>query len=139
MLYKKVVTKIFTKIIGKQLRLGAFFNKTTRPQSCNFPEKTALSQVFVNIGNKFKTAVLQNKYERLILETRRCKHTNLMVNMENWFYLQQSLDACKYSCLENLTEIYQKYIFKISQNSQENTCARIYFLIKLRAYGLQLY
>ena len=28
---------------------------------------------------------------------------------------------------------------EISQNSQENTCARVSFLIKLRASGLQLY
>ena len=28
---------------------------------------------------------------------------------------------------------------EISQNSQENTCARVFFLIKLQALGLQLY
>ena len=28
---------------------------------------------------------------------------------------------------------------EISQNSQENTCARVFFLIKLQASGLQLY
>ena len=27
---------------------------------------------------------------------------------------------------------------KISQNSQENTCASVYFLIELQAWGLQL-
>ena len=30
-------------------------------------------------------------------------------------------------------------LLKISQNSEENTCARVSFLIKLRASGLQLY
>ena len=29
--------------------------------------------------------------------------------------------------------------WEISQNSQENTCARVYFLIKLQAWGQQLY
>ena len=35
---------------------------------------------------------------------------------------------------------YKKKVFlEISQNSQENTCARVSFLIKLHASGLQLY
>ena len=34
--------------------------------------------------------------------------------------------------------IYKKVLLKISQNSQENTCARPSFLIKLLAWGLQL-
>ena len=34
---------------------------------------------------------------------------------------------------------YKKVILKISQYSQENTCARTSFLIKLQAWGLQLY
>ena len=33
----------------------------------------------------------------------------------------------------------KKVSLEISQNSQENTCARVYFLIKLQAWGLQLY
>ena len=34
---------------------------------------------------------------------------------------------------------YEKIFLEISQNSQENTCATVFFLIKLRASGLQLY
>ena len=30
----------------------------------------------------------------------------------------------------------QKGVLKISQNSQENTCARVFFKIKLQAWGL---
>ena len=30
----------------------------------------------------------------------------------------------------------EKVFLEISQNSQENTCARVYFLIKLQALGL---
>ena len=33
----------------------------------------------------------------------------------------------------------KKVFLEISQNSQENTCARVSFLIKLQASGLQLY
>ena len=33
----------------------------------------------------------------------------------------------------------KKVLLEISQNSQENICARIYFLTKLKASGLQLY
>ena len=33
----------------------------------------------------------------------------------------------------------KEVFLKISQNSQENTCARVSFLIKLQASGLQLY
>ena len=35
--------------------------------------------------------------------------------------------------------LYKKVLLQISQNSQENTCARVSFLIKLQASGLQLY
>ena len=33
----------------------------------------------------------------------------------------------------------KKVFFKMLQNSQENTCARVSFLIKLQAWGLRLY
>ena len=33
----------------------------------------------------------------------------------------------------------KKVLLEISQNSQENTCARVSFLKKLQASGLQLY
>ena len=35
--------------------------------------------------------------------------------------------------------IIKKVFLKTSQNSQENTCARFSYLIKLQASGLQLY
>ena len=35
--------------------------------------------------------------------------------------------------------LYKKVFLEISQNSQENTCARVFFLIKLQALCLQLY
>ena len=35
--------------------------------------------------------------------------------------------------------LWKKVFLKISENSQENTCAIVSFLIKLHAWGLQLY
>ena len=35
--------------------------------------------------------------------------------------------------------LYKKVFLKILQNSQENTCTRVSFFIKLQALGLQLY
>ena len=35
--------------------------------------------------------------------------------------------------------LWEKVFLEISQKSQENTCARISFLIKLQVLGLQLY
>ena len=33
----------------------------------------------------------------------------------------------------------KKVFLKILQNSQENTCTRVFFLIKLQALGMQIY
>ena len=35
--------------------------------------------------------------------------------------------------------LWKKVFLKIPQNSQENTCARVSFLIKLQSGGLQIY
>ena len=36
-------------------------------------------------------------------------------------------------------DLRRKVFLEISQNSQENTCARVSFLIKLQAWGLQFH
>ena len=47
--------------------------------------------------------------------------------------------------MERITEaaaggvLCKKVFLKMSQISQGNTCARVYFLVKLQASGLQLY
>ena len=48
---------------------------------------------------------------------------------------------CLLKCLEAVAQTSSaKMLFlEISQNSQENTCARVPILIKLQASGLQLY
>ena len=40
---------------------------------------------------------------------------------------------------QQFRDVLENKCFKILQNSQENTCAGISFLIKLQACGLQLY
>ena len=35
--------------------------------------------------------------------------------------------------------LYKKLLLEILKNSQENTCAKVSFLVKLQAWGLQLY
>ena len=48
-------------------------------------------------------------------------------------------DWCKYRRSHQRCSVKKKVLLEISQNSQENTCARVSFLIKLQALGLQLY
>ena len=49
--------------------------------------------------------------------------------------------ACKGLFFQKETSkvLYKKVFLKISQNSQEDICARASFLIKLQAWALQLY
>ena len=49
----------------------------------------------------------------------------------------KSLD--KYTEAAARGALWKKVLSEISQNSQENACARVSFLIKLLAWGLQLY
>ena len=45
----------------------------------------------------------------------------------------------KYRKFDSTEILLVRVMQKISQNPQENTCARVSFLIKLQASGLQLY
>ena len=45
----------------------------------------------------------------------------------------------QYSEAATRSVLWKKVFLEISQNSQENTCARVSFSIKLQALGLQLY
>ena len=51
-----------------------------------------------------------------------------------WLFIQISLSRSSRS------EVFcKKVLLEISQNSQENTCTRVSFSIKLQDWGLQLY
>ena len=63
--------------------------------------------------------------------------------IKSWLYLSfrklmnaGALNECKEAATRGV--LWKKVILEISQNSQENTCARVSFLIKLQAWGLQL-
>ena len=54
-------------------------------------------------------------------------------------YQQDTTDVNKGTEAATGGVLCKKVFLKISQNSQENTCARASFVIKFQAYGLQLY
>ena len=58
--------------------------------------------------------------------------------------MQGPLSITKALCVREAVAVVQrrsvkKVFLEISQNSQENTCAGVSFLIKLKTLGLQLY
>ena len=59
-----------------------------------------------------------------------------------WTCLQDVLETKKYllgpGAVAQRCSV-KKMFLELSQNSQENTCASVFFLIKLQASGLQLY
>ena len=52
---------------------------------------------------------------------------------------RQALQDNGYAEAATAGVLLKKVFLEISQNSQENTCVRVSFLIKLQALGLQLY
>ena len=54
--------------------------------------------------------------------------------------IQMLIFYCDKRCFASFFRSSRPEVFsEISQHSQENTCARVSFLIKLQAWGLQLY
>ena len=100
--------------------------------------------------------MIDNWYFRVIFyycQIRPCNRKNFAIDwskflVERWFkLLQREATTLK---LNNLGFTFipeavtcrcsvEKVLLKISQNSQENTCAGVSFLIKLQVTGLQLY
>ena len=67
-----------------------------------------------------------------------------MIRKELWWWVWSEIEVSGDSnsyCIEAAAGgvLYQKMFIKNSQNSQEKTCARVSFFIKLQAWGLQLY
>ena len=65
---------------------------------------------------------------------------HFILNIFNDFFILPSLKV-SIEETEAATEgvLYEKALLEISQHLQENTCARVYFIIKLQASGLELY
>ena len=55
-----------------------------------------------------------------------------LIIVNNSFYISLQKQSCG-------GVLYKKVFLEISQNSQENTCARVSFLVKLQASSLQFY
>ena len=73
--------------------------------------------------------------ERNIKSLKSIQNKKLFVNIQVKIMLQKNLasEAVVQRCSV------KKVFLEISQNTQENTCTRVSFLIKLQASGLQLY
>ena len=76
---------------------------------------------------------VENKYIPIIPWKKIATSSNLIPHQECFYYVW---------CLCHLSEaatrgvLCKKVFLEISQNSQENTCARVSFLINLQAWGL---
>ena len=63
----------------------------------------------------------------------------------SFFVCFSVVDTWHICCFNNFIQkqptevLFKKVFWKISQNSLESTCGRVFFLLKLQAWGLQLY
>ena len=116
MLWKEGVLRNFAKFTGKHLCQKLSFNKVAGLRLATF-WKESLAQVF---SCEF---ILQNFLQRASGVSTNETHTG-----KTFFMFAEAATRC----------VLQKKVFlEISQNSQENTCARVSFLIKLQASGLR--
>ena len=79
--------------------------------------------------------------DRLLISQKihhRCFKSSKYV-FEYWDMKRNTRNVLKVSKAATGDVLWKRVFLKISQNSQENTSARAYFLIKLQASGLQLY
>ena len=96
--------------------------------------------------------MLESLFHSVVSENFICERLFLFVSPQNnitnscgEFGLDETSTECKVSTFLKRTEAIvqksavKKVFLEISQNSQENTCARASFLIKLQDSGLQLY
>ena len=134
--YKKGVLKNFTKPSAKHLCQSLFFNKV------------AGLQVFsCKIGEIFKNTLLTEHLRRTASDTQLFFLLNMQkINEEAGAYYISTCYFCFYLALylpiifvllyqEAATRsvLLKKVFLETSQNSQENTCARASFLMKLQA------
>ena len=69
---------------------------------------------------------------------RRCDYLDKLFALNT---AEDAFERIEFECKETVVQrcSVKKLFLEISQNSQENACARVSFLIKLKASGLQLY
>ena len=117
---KKLFLKISQYSHRKRPVLGSFFIKVTGLNACNFIKKRLRHRYFlVNIAKYLRTPNLKKILERLLLDLSKFHHWNSRAKRSNHL-------RC--------------FVFlEILQNSQENICAKVSFLIKLQPSALLLY
>ena len=158
MFIKIGVLKNFAIFTGKHLCWSVFFYWSLRPAIVL--KKRLQHKCFpVNIAKFFKTAFFskntssgcfcKNIFENRVfvpvslsclLAVQVCFYCNHYLFNNQWFHqlICRTTDVEKLGSEAVARRCSSKKLFwKISQNSQENTCARVSFLI--RAWGLQLY
>ena len=82
---------------------------------------------------------LKTKFACLIFFHLQKEYGNLGAKILNGqTFISRNKVARMFRCSHRRCSV-KKVFLEISQNSQENTCARVSFLIKLQASGLQLY
>ena len=86
----------------------------------------------VNLLHIFKTPFIKNASGRLLLKLPQNPRTNFIFNRKFCHASHPPEPVVQRCSVKNV-------FLGISQNSQENTCVRISFLIKLQVSGLQLY
>ena len=129
MFYKKTVFKNFAKFTGKHLyaRPSTLLKKRLR-QSC-------LSENFAKFIRPHFRRTLPGDCFCFSLEE---SNVSIIVLRRSILRIAALLKSSFRSSSHRRYSV-RKGVLKISQNSQENTCANVSFLIKLQASGLQLY
>ena len=101
------------------------YRRTPMPK-CDFNK---VYNFAVNLLHIFRTTFPENTSEGLVLQ----KAGFCLLNLHRKLFFVQSAEAVVRRCSV------EKVFLEILQNSQENTCARLSFLIKLQAYLKDIY
>ena len=121
---KKGVLRNFPKFTGKYLCQSLFFNKVVGLRPGIFIKKETMAQVFsVNFAKFLSTPFLKELLRWLLLHLAYI--ISKKVNTQQWRF-----------SIRNRNSRLEVFL-KISQNSQENACFRVSFLVKLQTSGLQ--
>ena len=139
MFCKKGILKNSAKFKGKHLYQSLFFNKVAghRPQACSFIKKETLTQVF---SCEFCEHVfLQDTSGGCQLQITTFSGRTDFESIKNNFGGVHSFARLHTSEAFVQKCSVKKVFLNISQNPHENTCARVSFLIRLQAKGLQLH
>ena len=111
-----------------QMQLVVFLFSQEKIVSCFFLNKVGISSI-ARLSSHCKAWSYKKKYKKIL---KRLKHTGNLFRKN-----LQIKSVCFNSRLDKATEVFCKKVFckkmflKISQNSRQNTCARVSFLIKL--------